>query len=876
MIEFAPPSTPHPLPQQPLVMVVDDDFQIQRLLQITLEREGYKVILAGNGEDALMLFQQMRPDLVLLDIMMPGLDGIETCRRLRQFPGAEKIPILMLTALADEAAVENAFAAEATDFLIKPIHFTVLRHRVRRLVKARQAEIQLHNTEARMHSIVFHALDAIINFTWEGTVEFLNPAAERMFGLSGSETRGVAIQKLLDIEDPKLLIHFGIPLESQGIRQDGSTFPAEISMSRFQTDHYDKFTVIVRDITERKQAEVALRTSHQIVQKTIDALKAHIAILDDKGTILSVNAAWRDFADSNQMVGNYGIGVNYLAVCDSACGPNADEASSVATGIRNVLTGKQREFVLEYPCHSPTRQRWYSLLVTRITDVSPAIGTRLVVMHQDTTLRRLTEDALRQTYRQSQERIRQAEIEWVATVDAISDMILLVDQSGHIRRCNSAVVRLLDLPYTRLIGRLIDEIFFCQTIGDLDFCGAWPPSESTQVIREVQLTGFAGQWFEVRSYWISPEREIGAGWVHIIEDITARKRAEMEMRLLLTAIEQAAEAIMIFNAQGIVEYVNPAFEAITGFTESEIINQQFQTQFFKPTDEKTLLKIIRSVMKGRWWQGDYQALTKTGQLCVVEATISPIRSGQGEVINYVAVGRDVTEKRRLESIAEAVNMMDNVGYIFSGIRHEMGNPINSVKTALTFLKINNGQCQPETVSKYVDRALSEVSRVEYLLRTLRTFSMHENPQLERVDLTLFIQKFFALVSDDFGRRGILLERYFAPGLPFVKIDQRALHQVLMNLFSNSADALEGSEDPKIKISAFVKDKRVWIEIEDNGVGMIEEQVLNLFKPFHTSKPHGTGLGLVITKRMVTRMNGTITVTSRPSVGTTVGLSFSPA
>ena len=143
--------------------------------------------------------------------------------------------------------------------------------------------------------------------------------------------------------------------------------------------------------------------SSPVLQATIDSLPAHLAILDESGTIISINSAWRRYALDNDFSGNdYGLGANYLDVCARATGANAIEAPLVLSGLKDVLSGARDEFYLEYPCHSPTEQRWYALRATRFGNSSESDGersdepVRVVVTHEDISLRKLTEIRLRE------------------------------------------------------------------------------------------------------------------------------------------------------------------------------------------------------------------------------------------------------------------------------------------------------------------------------------------------------------------------------------------------------------------------------------------------------------------------------------------------
>ena len=231
--------------------------------------------------------------------------------------------------------------------------------------------------------------------------------------------------------------------------------------------------------------------------------------------------------------------------------------------------------------------------------------------------------------------------------------------------------------------------------------------------------------------------------------------------------------------------------------------------------------------------------------------------------------RDITERIRLESIAEAVNSMDNISYVFSGIRHELGNPINSIKMTLSVLKRNLSEYSPAAVEKFVDRAMTEISRVEFLLQALKSFSIFENPEIQNVPIDDFLTRFIALVNNDLQQAGIKISKSVESDVNLVSADPRLLHQVMLNLITNASDALADKDHRKINIRALKHDGLVALIVEDNGCGMSKDAQANLFKPFYTTKNRGTGLGLMITLKMVTLMQGNMEIKSVKDKGTRV-------
>ena len=233
--------------------------------------------------------------------------------------------------------------------------------------------------------------------------------------------------------------------------------------------------------------------------------------------------------------------------------------------------------------------------------------------------------------------------------------------------------------------------------------------------------------------------------------------------------------------------------------------------------------------------------------------------------------RDITEKMRLMSIAEAVNTMDNIGYTFSGIRHEIGNPINSIKMTMSVLRRNLDRFPAEVVHEYIDRTISEIGRVEYLLKSLKNFSMFETPEIKSLDLLVFIEKFIQLVKSGLDKEAIRLQLDVPTGPVWVVADARALQQAMLNLLANATAAVGGRSDPLVVISVQRRSKYVTVKVRDNGCGISAEDQHHLFKPFYTTKASGTGLGLVITRKLLAQMGGSIEIFSNEDAGTIVSI-----
>ena len=309
---------------------------------------------------------------------------------------------------------------------------------------------------------------------------------------------------------------------------------------------------------------------------------------------------------------------------------------------------------------------------------------------------------------------------------------------------------------------------------------------------------------------------------------------------------------------------------ILGIKKQEIVfKNKFASELFQDDTDKLGYKAFLTLLLSDYGNvPTSESIGKTYTLLYKNRLVGYTPYMISDLFIWVII-RDITERSRLESIAEAVNSMENISYIFSGIRHELGNPINSIKMTLSVLKKNLTNYSKHAVEKFVDRAMTEIARVEFLLQALKSFSIFENPDIQNIVIDEFLTRFISLVSSDLGQSGIKINKMIVLPVEKISADPRLLHQVMLNLIINASDALRNSENPQITIRAEKKEGFVAITVEDNGVGMSEEEQTNLFKPFYTTKPQGTGLGLMITLKMVTLMKGNMEIKSFKDVGTKV-------
>ncbi len=329
------------------------------------------------------------------------------------------------------------------------------------------------------------------------------------------------------------------------------------------------------------------------------------------------------------------------------------------------------------------------------------------------------------------------------------------------------------------------------------------------------------------------------------EDITEKKRLEDERARLVTAIEQADEAVVIADPDGVIQYVNPAFERSSGYGSAEVLGHKpsmLRSGAHEPEFYERLWQTIRS---GDVWHGLFINRRKDGSIFELQTAISPVRNEEGDTINYVALQRDVTNERRLERQLRQAQKMEAIGQLAGGVAHDFNNLLQVIggytEMALAALPPN------ETAARQLELGRSAIGRAARLVRQLLVFGRQQVGQPETIDLNNVVADMLKMLRRLIGEH---IELVLKPGYKaqMVYADPGQMEQVIMNLCVNARDAMPDGGRVTIETSGVTLDAAfcadhpwacpgdyVLICVSDTGTGIPLEVQEHIFEPFYSTK-----------------------------------------
>lgn len=636
----------------------------------------------------------------------------------------------------------------------------------------------------------------------------------------------------------------------------------------------------------------ALKESEGFKSIILNSVAAEIAVIDRDGVIQAVNDRWRRFSiengiDPGKPAPHTDVGTNYLAVCAGSTAFASNQALDARSGIQSVLDGKLSSFSLEYPCHSPHQQRWFTMIVMPL-GLDPI--DRVVVTHTDITAQKLAQAALEESLEFGKK-----------LIGSMQDGFSVLDTRGCATDANPALCRMTGFTREELMG-----------------VGApfpyWPPEEYENIQQAFRRTldGVAssyeltfmrknGQRFPVivSPSTIKDSRGNILSYIATVKDITERKNAEIVRResdqRLAVIVDTALDALITMDSIGKITNWNTQAEAVFGWVRDEAIGQSLAQLIvpppFREAHNRGMARYVAggaSVVLNK--RVEMTALRKNGMEFPVELAITPVRVGSE--LFFSAFLRDISKRKQAEAARAALEgqlresqKMQAIGTLAGGIAHDFNNALATIMGNVELAR-EDARTNPLALES-LEEIRKAGSRARDLVQQILSFSRRQPTERKLIALAPIIGESARLLRATLPAR-LALDVHCDENVPAVVADATQIQQVLINLATNSMQAMRSGPGriairlDTVRLDRAMADRHpvlhelyekcpgetVRLTVSDDGPGMDAVTLPRIFEPFFTTKAvnEGTGLGLSVVHGIVQTHDGAIEVESQPGKG----------
>lgn len=478
------------------------------------------------------------------------------------------------------------------------------------------------------------------------------------------------------------------------------------------------------------------------------------------------------------------------------------------------------------------------------------------------------------------------------TLKSIGDGVITTDRTGRVMLVNTIAEELTGWTQSEAAGREVTEVFNIVNASTRKKCN----NPVDMVLNTKHIVGLANQTKLIArdgtermiadsgAPILDPKGDV-LGVVLVFRDVTEKYKTQASLTRLAEAVNQAAESIVITETDGTISYANPYFEKMTGYNVEEVIGKNVRIMKSGKHNERFYRRLWTQISSGKTWRGIFVNRRKNGELFEEKAVISPVKDSEGNIINYVAVKRDITAERQLETQIHQSQKMAAIGQLAHKITHSFTNVLMIILGNAQLAK-NEVANMPEVVQRMED-VIQAANRISGLTAELLAFA-HPMPLTLR---PMSLDKALTGLSD-------ILQPTIAHDVSLkialgktekVNIDPEHIEQAVIHLAINAVEAMPNGGEllietrmadlnteaiTRMQMNIPEADRHegefAMIRVQDHGKGMTEEEQIRIFEPFFStkSKKENAGLGLTTVYSIVDRHKGHIVVNSTPGKGTT--------
>ncbi len=489
--------------------------------------------------------------------------------------------------------------------------------------------------------------------------------------------------------------------------------------------------------------------------------------------------------------------------------------------------------------------------------------------------------------KRAQTAVRERETRYGAMVNSISDAIISADSAGQIIGWNNGAESIFGYPESEILGQplmlLLPARHHDRHTAGMARVAAGGPHHIIGTTVEVEGRRKDGTEFPLNlslSEWQIGGRKF---FTAIIRDITEHRARDARLRKLSAIIEQAPLSVIITDLNGTIEYVNPRFCLVTGYTPAEVLGRNPRMLKSGETPPEAYRTMWETLRRGEVWTGELRNRAKSGELYLETAVIAPVVNEQGRATHYVALKDDITAKKRHEAeltakLAREHELSEMKTRFISVTSHEFRTPMAAAMGSVEILANHLDRLAPDKRRELLDRITSSLHRMTEMLDEILLLNrMDANRvavRLTSVDLRQFTQN--VLEEIRLGDRDAHRFELSATGeTAAVVTDPNLLHHILSNLLSNAVRYSPAGTLITVRLDLAAG--RTQIAVEDQGIGIPEADRARIFEPFergsNVGSVNGTGLGLNIVRRMTGLLGGTVALAAAAGGGSRFTLDF---
>jgi PAS domain S-box-containing protein len=644
--------------------------------------------------------------------------------------------------------------------------------------------------------------------------------------------------------------------------KSGKIIACLISMSIIQRDRRPHFLSSVVDITERKQAEDALKKSEEEFRILAEAMPQIVWATQPDGRNIYFNHLWVDYTGLT-LEESYGHGWNK---------PFHPEDQQRAWDAWQNATKNNATYSLE--CRLRRADGVYKWWLVRGVPVLDANGNIIKWIGTCTDINEL---------KHAEEELRESEDRFRSLYENATLGLYRTTPEGKILLANPALVNMLG--YSRLEGLDLKDIEgggYASTYERKDFLD--------RIEKEEVVVGLESAWKNQDGKTIYVRESARAirdaqgktlYYDGTVEDITERKLAENALKAseeqFRLISENVADMIVVLDLEGKRVYNSPSYRPILG--EPDMLKGTDSFREIHPDDREKIKEIFRETVRtGVGHQIEYRLLGKDNAVHFIESVGSVVRDTAGKITNVIVVSRDVTEKKRLEQQSFRTQRLESIGTLASGVAHDLNNVLGPIVLALEVLK---GHVADKTALKMLDTLSISAHRGADIVKQILGFARGMEGERIALQLRHLIKETIKIIGETFPRN-ITVRADLPKETWAITGDSTQIQQVVLNLCVNARDAMPSGGTLAISVENKIIDesdariiadakpgKYVQLTVMDTGSGIPPEVIERMFEPFFTTKERGkgTGLGLSTVYAIVRSHGGFIVVNSEPGKGT---------